>query len=1137
MFDAAKKKTLENVNSGEDYSPKGSIDGPCHALVLFLNHLSDFFTLSSCSGRISIYEDNEQDAKGVKWLLVRHCCVTTEEVWDKAAEVMRNASTNQRLVFKSEPFIMHLQCRDIKSGSHLLRLAHSCGFRESGLMTVDVKKIVLAIRTTAFGLEVPIIMNGIFLMNGIEAFKLVVSEANKRLLLNFKRVDRFLKALKVNFGWPQIKIHEMHDPHTMRWGHSATIVGRHHHFNGQTVPLTERERSPERCLSLLITGGCGSPGTSVGGAGLTVTRKIEAASIPLRAENGIREKYISSVVSFDEEHLMHAVSSAWSGGILFIGGRDSPERALEPFVRIYTCQWEEKTKKPEPLKASFLCRCSGQHPPTSRWGHSVTLIGCDSFLIVGGRNESTIFDDAFILSRDVENTAENLWVWDQVPPLSSPDATAATASCVGTKRFFHAATALQSERRREEQPGAAGAVLIHGGLTNLEVGRTDGSFLAYNIRRGRWERPVVTLEACLSEDSVSRFGHTISDIGPKTAVVIGGASFENSSVMSSSSAAQGGTSTACTLILDYYSDEQEELQIFVRSHPENFRDDKVHHSACIESSTSTLEAISSLSCKVHLIGGGALCMGLGPYYCPYHVLEISAAGGEVEAVGQSRNALGASTWMADANLSTISAGEGSNPQSPSRPKARVLLVRRRRVKAAKVFCEARGWLDKSKRISIAESGNSTVTSYNLVSPVLEDDRVQSAESLGKDAVAVEAQDIGQEEMAIPLSSKGVQELEAMLEERVRPGQAGGPGQAQGASLLEQLREQVLHSTQLRLGQQQLVLWCKNGARGSSRMEAAAGLLQAHFWKYSGQPALPIPGWSAILPSKYERIGDVLMLPEGFFSESFWDSPDLWRLLCNCFGTTRVARKARVDSGPKRESRVRLLYPRIAEGESDPKSVSGSATGPGSAGWVSVIEDKIRFSFDITRVMFCSGNCTERMRAGRMSVKDETIVDLYCGIGYYTLPWLVHGGAAHVIACEWNPNSLLALRENLAAARRTHQVAGECSIYEGDNAKSVANNGDALSAMADRVSLGLLPSSEPGWPLACRCIKHTGGMVHVHQNVEDSQRGAWISSLCASFGTLLAAEGKGHLTVECEHLEIVKSYAPRISHVVADLALK
>jgi tRNA wybutosine-synthesizing protein 2 len=40
----------------------------------------------------------------------------------------------------------------------------------------------------------------------------------------------------------------------------------------------------------------------------------------------------------------------------------------------------------------------------------------------------------------------------------------------------------------------------------------------------------------------------------------------------------------------------------------------------------------------------------------------------------------------------------------------------------------------------------------------------------------------------------------------------------------------------------------------------------------------------------------------------------------------------------------------------------------------------------------------------------------------------------------------------------------------------------LCNVADRVNLGLLPSSEPGWQVACKVLKPTGGVLHLHGNV-------------------------------------------------------
>ena len=41
-----------------------------------------------------------------------------------------------------------------------------------------------------------------------------------------------------------------------------------------------------------------------------------------------------------------------------------------------------------------------------------------------------------------------------------------------------------------------------------------------------------------------------------------------------------------------------------------------------------------------------------------------------------------------------------------------------------------------------------------------------------------------------------------------------------------------------------------------------------------------------------------------------------------------------------------------------------------------------------------------------------VIDLYAGIGYFTLPYLIHGKAKFVYACEWNPDSVKALKRNL-----------------------------------------------------------------------------------------------------------------------------
>ena len=51
------------------------------------------------------------------------------------------------------------------------------------------------------------------------------------------------------------------------------------------------------------------------------------------------------------------------------------------------------------------------------------------------------------------------------------------------------------------------------------------------------------------------------------------------------------------------------------------------------------------------------------------------------------------------------------------------------------------------------------------------------------------------------------------------------------------------------------------------------------------------------------------------------------------------------------------------------------------------------------------------------------MDLYAGIGYFTVPYLKHARALRLIACEWNPHAVEALRRNLS----DNGVADRCTV--------------------------------------------------------------------------------------------------------------
>lgn len=148
---------------------------------------------------------------------------------------------------------------------------------------------------------------------------------------------------------------------------------------------------------------------------------------------------------------------------------------------------------------------------------------------------------------------------------------------------------------------------------------------------------------------------------------------------------------------------------------------------------------------------------------------------------------------------------------------------------------------------------------------------------------------------------------------------------------------------------------------------------------------------------------------------------------------------------------------------------------GANGVVNHKDNHILYQFDVTKCMFSFGNVREKIRMAELDCSDEIVVDLFAGIGYFTLPLLVHAKAKHLYACEWNPDAVEALRRNL----RANGVEGDrYTVIEGDNRLSRPEN------VAQRVILGILPSCQEWMKTALQCVdKKTGAILHCHDLVE------------------------------------------------------
>ena len=272
-----------------------------------------------------------------------------------------------------------------------------------------------------------------------------------------------------------------------------------------------------------------------------------------------------------------------------------------------------------------------------------------------------------------------------------------------------------------------------------------------------------------------------------------------------------------------------------------------------------------------------------------------------------------------------------------------------------------------------------------------------------------------------------------------------------------------------------------------------------------------------LPKKWEMFNDLAIIPNDSVNSLEWRrvlandeslTEKIWEIIAECINVSRIARQAEIAVDKIRSSQVKMIK--------------------GNSGEVEFVDNGVKFWLDVTKVMFSSGNVTERHRIGEINMDGEIVIDAFAGIGYYTLPMLVRSNAKHVYACEMNPNSIMALRHGA----ELNQVLDRLTIVEGDNQETL----QSLTGIADRLHLGILPSSQSTWKLAINCLKSTGGMIHIHMNVKESEIEDF-SDQCIAELNKYAVNQCGFENVSLQHVEKVKWYAPHIRHIVLDVAIR
>ncbi len=181
------------------------------------------------------------------------------------------------------------------------------------------------------------------------------------------------------------------------------------------------------------------------------------------------------------------------------------------------------------------------------------------------------------------------------------------------------------------------------------------------------------------------------------------------------------------------------------------------------------------------------------------------------------------------------------------------------------------------------------------------------------------------------------------------------------------------------------------------------------------------------------------------------------------------------------------------------------------------ENYCKFKFDVSKIMWSKGNTGERLRMSKLPKKDETIIDMFAGIGYFTIPMAVHAKPKRIYAVEINPVSYGYLCENVKLNKVediVKPILGDCGLQDFDH-------------VADRIMMGYIGGTHHYLDSAMGYLKE-GGIIHYHESTPEP-----ILFTRPVERVRLAAKKVGR-DIEVLNKRSIKKYSPGVFHTVVDI---
>lgn len=178
LFNDGKKKQL----SKEDKSNIGEWDEKIADLCNKVNKKTNFYTTSSCSGRIVLLKASEEKQPGA-FLFRTHNKVSFQEF----KRVLEKVKYDGLVEFQQTSCIMHIACLTLEDAQELVTKAKLAGWKRSGIMATG-KRFMVELHSTE-NMSFPIMNNKIILVDD-NFLKLIVEIANNKLERVWKKIGK-----------------------------------------------------------------------------------------------------------------------------------------------------------------------------------------------------------------------------------------------------------------------------------------------------------------------------------------------------------------------------------------------------------------------------------------------------------------------------------------------------------------------------------------------------------------------------------------------------------------------------------------------------------------------------------------------------------------------------------------------------------------------------------------------------------------------------------------------------------------------------------------------------------------------------------------------------------------------------------